>query len=345
MSDPIQAPAPRYARWASPLLNDPRDVAFVALMMQCGAVAAAGVGLFFADRWFWWFALAYWAVMAVAVLDRFTLMLHCTSHRKLFKPRYAALNQVVPWLLGPFFGQSPETYFAHHMDMHHVEGNLWADLSSTMRFQRDRIGQWLRYWVRFMFVGVFDLAGYFARKGQRRLLRRVIVGEVTFWTVVVVLLSVNPRATAVVFLAPVLLMRTLMMAGNWAQHAFVCAAEPGNSYRSSLTCLNTRYNRRCFNDGYHTLHHEEPRCHWTDHPVRYQAGLAESGRQDAVVFDGVDFFQVWLLLMTGRWQRLARAFVRLPGAPQRSDAEVIAFLKSRTRPIEEPRRPAVARAA
>jgi hypothetical protein len=335
ISDPTRAPSPWYARWAAPLLNDARDVALVALMMQCSVLAAAGVGLFFVDRWFWWLAAGYWAAVATVVLDRFTLMLHCTSHRQLFKPAHGYLNQVIPWLLGPFFGQTPETYFAHHMGMHHLEGNLWADLSSTMPYQRDRLDHWLRYWGRFMLIGVFDLAGYFARKKQRRLLRRVLVGEGAFWTTMVVLLFVNPRATAVVFLAPVLVMRTLMMAGNWAQHAFVCAAQPGNSYRSSITCLNTRYNRRCFNDGYHALHHEEPRCHWTDHPVHYQAGLAEYGRQDAVVFQGVDFFQVWLLLMAGRWQRLARAFVRLPGAPARTDAEVIAFLRSRMAPIAE----------
>jgi hypothetical protein len=37
--------------------------------------------------------------------------------------------------------------------------------------------------------------------------------------------------------------------------------------------------------------------------------------------------------MTGRFRRLARAFVRLPGAPERSESDVIAFLKSRLEPI------------
>ena len=332
--DPRLAPAPRYARWAAPLLNDPRDVTFVALMMQCAAVAAAGVALYFAGRWFWWLAPAYWAALAGVVLDRFTLMLHCTSHRQLFKPRFAILNQVIPWVLGPFLGQTPETYFAHHMGMHHLEENLAGDLSSTLRFRRDRIGDWLRYYGRFLFLGVPDLAAYFARKGQRRLLRRIVLGEGIYWAAMLVLLLVNPRATLVVFLAPLLLMRTLMMAGNWAQHAFICAEQPANPYRSSITCVNTRYNRRCFNDGYHALHHEKPRCHWTEHPVRYQGAQAEYGRQDAIVFDGLDFFQVWLLLMVGGWKRLGRAFVRLPGAPERTDAEVIAFLKGRVRPIE-----------
>lgn len=318
---------------------------FVALMMQCGVLAAAGVGLFLVrGPWFWWLVPAYGVALFAGLVDRFTLMLHCTSHRQLFKPRYAFANQIIPWVLSPFLGQTPETYFAHHMGMHHVEENLEGDLSSTMRFRRDRLGDWLLYWGRFMTVGVFDLSRYFSRRGKRRLLRRVVLGEGLYWAAMGVLLLVNPAATFVVFLLPFLVMRTMMMAGNWAQHAFLSAEHPDEPLRSSITCVETRYNRRCFNDGYHALHHVVPRCHWTEHPVEFERNLAEYGRNDAVVLRGVDFFQVWFLLMTGNWPRLARAFVRLPGAPARTDAEAIAFLKTLVLPIEAARsRPRPAR--
>ena len=332
-SDPRWAEAPFYARWAVPFLDDRRDVVFVALMMQCGLVAAAGVGLFFAGRWFWWLAPAYLVILFAGVIDRFTLMLHCTSHRPLFRGAHPLADLVIPWVLGPFMGQTPGTYFAHHIGMHHAEENGPGDLSSTERFQRDRFGHWLRYWGRFMSVGLFDLVGYFRRTGRRRLLRRVIVGEAVYWTAIAVLAVVNPKATFVVFLLPYLVMRTLMMAGNWAQHAFVRPERSTQPLAASLTCVGTRYNRRCFNDGYHAVHHATPRCHWTDHPAAFEGQLEAYGRNDAVVLEGVDFFQVWLLLMTGRWDRLARAFVRLPGAPARTHDEVVAFLQSRVRPI------------
>jgi fatty acid desaturase len=275
-------------------------------------------------------------LLFAGVIDRFTLMLHCTSHRQLFRPGHALLNRIIPWVLCPFMGQTPETYFAHHMGMHHVEENRPGDLSSTERFRRDRIGAWLAYWGRFMTIGLPELMVYFSRKGKQRLLRRVIVGEGAYWVAIAVLLWVNPRATLVVFLLPYLVMRTLMMAGNWAQHAFIRRDQPGHPMGGSLTCLDTRYNRRCFNDGYHALHHAAPRCHWTEHPVQFETHLEEYGRNDAVVLRGVDFFQVWLLLMTGSWDRLARAFVRLPGAPERTHDETVAFLKSRVYPILTP---------
>jgi fatty acid desaturase len=149
----------------------------------------------------------------------------------------------------------------------------------------------------------------------------------------VVLLVVNPAATFVVFLLPLLVMRTMMMAGNWAQHAFLSQEQPENPLGASITCVGTRYNRRCFNDGYHAVHHVVPRCHWTEHPAEFERNIAEYARNDAVVLEGVDFFQVWFLLMTGNWARLARAFVRLPGAPARTDAEVVAFLRGRVGPF------------
>jgi fatty acid desaturase len=265
--------------------------------------------------------------------DRFILMLHCTSHRQLFRPEHRRLNHVIPWVIGPFFGETPETYFVHHMGMHHPENNLQTDLSSTMRYRRDRLSHWLHYLFSFLSVGPALLAVYHWRKRNQKMLQRMLSGELTFYAVVAVLLAVNWRATLVVFVIPVLLVRTLMMAGNWAQHAFVDAADPANPYKNSITCINTRYNRRCFNDGYHIHHHVKPRCHWSEYPGEFERNKDEYGRQDAIVFDGVDFFQVWAMLMTKQWKGLAKRFVQLPGAPARDEAAIIAFLQSRVEPI------------
>ncbi len=332
--DPRQGDVPAFLRPAAALLGDARDLVFVWLMLKCALVGIAGVALFFAGPHLWYLAPLYWLLLGAWTMDRFILMLHCTSHRPLFKARHRALATIIPWVLGPFHGETPETYFVHHMGMHHREENLGDDLSSTMGYHRDRLSHWLHYWLRFMVLGLWQLAGYHRRKGNTRLLRRLIIGEGAFWLVVAGLLLVNPAATLVVFVGPVVLVRTLMMAGNWGQHAFVCAQQPGNPYRSSITCINTRYNRRCFNDGYHIHHHVQARCHYTELPAELERNLARYGAEDALVFDGLDFFQVWLLLMLKRWRRLARAVVQLPGAPARDESEMIAFLKQRTQPIE-----------
>jgi len=330
VTDPRAAAAPGFLAFARGTLNDPRDVSVVWLMLQCLVVVAAGIALFFVRSVpVIYLAPLHLALLFGALIDRFTLMLHFTSHRPLFNKRFRFLNHVIPWVIGPFFGQTPNSYFAHHMGMHHREENLAPDLSSTMRFQRNRLDHWLRYYLRFMIIGLPELCLYFLRAKRYKLFVRVLIGEGLYWTAIALGLYFAPAPTLIVFVGPLVAMRMLMMMGNWAQHAFICQQHPEDPYRSSITSINTRYNRRCFNDGYHILHHVNPRCHWTEHPIEFEKALPEYAAHDAIVFDGVDYFQIWVCLMFGRWGRLADRFVRLKGAPERSRDDVIAFLKSR----------------
>lgn len=50
------------------------------------------------------------------------------------------------------------------------------------------------------------------------------------------------------------------------------------------------------------------------------------------MFEGVDYFQIWGLLMLKRYDALARRFVDLR-KDKRSHAEIVALLRERTRPI------------
>jgi fatty acid desaturase len=334
IEDPRSGRAWLPVAWATRLLNDPRDAVFVDLMIQCAAVAALGVGLFFTGRYLWYLAPLYWLLGGLWVLDRFILMLHCTSHRPLFRPAFRRLNLIIPWLLGPFFGQTPDSYFVHHLGMHHREGNGRDDASSTMKYRRDRFDHWLRYLCRFQVIGLIDLFRYLRGLRSRKLIVKLVRGEGIFWLSMIALSFVNAPATLAVFVLPVVLVRLLMMIGNWGQHAFVSPADSSNPYRNSITCINTRYNRRCFNDGYHIHHHVDARCHWTEYPAELEANLERYGAEDAVVFQGIDFFGVWLCLMLRRWEVLARAFVHLPTAPRRTDAEVVALLKERLAAIQ-----------
>ncbi|HEY2513234.1 MAG TPA: fatty acid desaturase, partial [Polyangiaceae bacterium] len=268
-------------------------------------------------------------------LDRYILMLHNTSHRALFRPKYRFLNHYIPWVLGPFFGETPETYFAHHLGMHHPENNLGEDLSTTMPYQRDRLSDFLAYYFRFLFLGLKDLFVYLGKKNRPRLQVRMVAGELSFIALSAALLYVNWRATVVVFVAPVLIVRFLMMAGTWGQHAFVDPRAPESPYSNSITCLADRYNRRCFNDGYHIGHHVKANRHWTEMPADFEANRARYAKEGAIVFRGLDFFAVWALLMVRRYDLLARQYVVLDSSNP-SLGEIEQLLRSRTGPLPFP---------
>jgi hypothetical protein len=102
-----------------------------------------------------------------------------------------------------------------------------------------------------------------------------------------------------------------------------------DSLVNSITCINVSYNRRCFNDGYHIGHHLKQNRHWTELPQDFVANRERYRAEGCVVFHGLDFFMVSVLLFLHRYDVLAKRFVRM-GDDTRTDAAIIEFLKSRT---------------
>ncbi|MGE0788478.1 MAG: fatty acid desaturase [Sandaracinaceae bacterium] len=328
---PLTTPAKHGAlsRFFLSLINDERDLPFVWLSIEMSVVIPVCAALFYVPGLLpLWVAPAYWALIFLVYLDRFTLMLHNTSHRRLFKRKFRVLNKWIPWLIGPFMGQSPETYYVHHITMHHSEGNLPNDLSTTMPYQRDSFFDWLKYFGRFFFGILIEMTMYQAKKKRWPLVRTQLVGELGFYALCIGLCFVNLYATLIVFVVPFVVIRILMMIGNWGQHAFVDPDEPNNDYKSSITCINSRYNRRAFNDGYHISHHLVANRHWLEHVPEFEENLDKYIENDAIIFEGLDFFLVSILLFFKRYDTLANHFVELRETPREKD-EIIALMKRR----------------
>jgi len=110
------------------------------------------------------------------------------------------------------------------------------------------------------------------------------------------------------------------MMGNWAQHAFVDQDEPDNDYKNSITCINSSYNRQC-----HIGHHANPNMHWTDMPTDFLKNKQKDINNQAIVFEGLDYNQIWFFLVTKQYA----SFVDI-GNQFETQEDVVALLKSRT---------------
>jgi fatty acid desaturase len=341
-TDPVYSPPAAVNaldRFFLRLINDKRDLPFIHLLIKVGLMLVPlAVLLFlpFITGGFWLLAAGlYLYLNNVTYKGPFGLMLHCSSHRPLFRKKYRVLNLIIPWGLAPFFGQSPETYFAHHIGMHHVENNMADDESSTMPYQRDSGADFTRYFFTFLFTGIYTLAIYHFTKRSKRLCYRTVRGELLFIAFCSTLSFVNWEATLVVFILPFLAFRLVAMAGNWVQHTFICPEQPDNDYRNSITCINVKFNHKCWNDGYHISHHIDPSLHWTEHPVYFRKHMDQFARNRSVIFAGLNFLDIFILLMRKRYDTLANHFVDVGGAFNSND-EVIAHLRSRVAPIPFP---------
>ena len=317
------------------LIRDERDLPFIYFIIKLTLIfIPMAIAAFVIDntQWYWWLLFAVYALGLVYYAGPFILMMHNASHRPLFKPEYKLLNRFIPWGLAPFLGQSPDTYFSHHLGMHHAENNLEEDHSSTMPYDRDSIVDFGKYFGSFLIIGCTEMIFYLKRKNRKKLMNRAIIGEAFFITLCVVTAFINLKASLLVFILPMIIVRFSMMAGNWAQHAFISQDSPENFYQNSITCINSVYNRRCYNDGYHIGHHINPSMHWTDMPGDFQENLDSYIENDAIVFEKIDYFVIWFFLMVKKYDWLAHYFVDI-GNKFKSKDEVMAFLKSRTKKV------------
>lgn len=333
-TDPRWAKPARYnvlERWFLSRMRDERDLIFVRVAGRQSAFLFTAAAVFFAFPQVvtWYVGVAYLVAVLALGMGPFILMLHATEHRALFKREHKLLNAWIPWLLAPFFGQTPKSFFAHHIGMHHVESNRGDDLSNTRPYKRDSFLNWLHYEVRFFLGGTQGLIRYFHTKGRKKYMRTFIKGELAWFVCVGLLMALNWKATLVCFVLPLLAIRVLFMTGNWAQHAFVDVNDPKNEYRNSSTIINCPYNHKCYNDGYHIVHHRKPGLHWSEMAQEFQDNWRTYRDQEAIVFDGVGNNQrVFWFLMTKNYDALERYLWRPPGDTRTKD-ERIALLKAR----------------
>lgn len=325
----------RLDRFFIKLLRDKRDLSFVYQTIRLTLFMVPLAVLIYMQivpEFLWWAMSVLYILLFMELKGPYGLMLHCTSHRKMYKKKFGYLNKYVPWVLGLFFGQTPDTYFSHHLGMHHRENNLAPDESTTMPYQRDSYKDFLRYYVDFFFLGIYKLCIYFIRNKRKKLFIKSLRGELIYIALITALAFFNLAATLVIFIIPLIITRLIMMVGNWTQHAFVCPEDPGNSYKNSITCINIRYNHRCYNDGYHTNHHIQPSLHYTDHPLVLKENLDKYAANRALIFDGLDFGGIFFNLMFKRYDKLAAHVVNINNTFS-SDAEIIAIMKKRTQCI------------
>lgn len=320
-----------YERFWLKYINDKRDLPFIHLLTAIHILVIPTAIILYTPLltgWYWWLAyIPYFYISQMYFKGRFGLMLHCICHRKLFKKAYTWLFHYVIWFVCPFFGHTPETYFAHHMGMHHVENNMVDDASSTLPYQRDSLRSFLAYVGRFLILGFRDTFMYFFSRKRKKFYMRLTYGEMSFYLFCIGMCFVNLQATMMIFIVPFIFARIVMMLGNWTQHAFVNLQ---NLEDNTINCINTKYNQTCWNDGYHAIHHVRPAMHYTEIPGEFLKIKDKLAEEKVLIFDGVHYLHLFIWLMTKNYDKMADNLVNVNNMFA-SKEEAIALMKERTK--------------
>lgn len=334
ITDPVYTPKDTYSwyeRFWFRFMSDKRDFPFIMLLTKIHLLVLPAAVILYTpllQSWYWWLLyVPYFYVSQMMFKGPFGLMLHCISHRKLFKKEYTWMYHWTIWVICPFFGHTPETYFVHHMAMHHVENNMPEDRSSTLPYQRDSLLGFFSYYTRFFLMGFTDTFMYMFDHNRKKFYMRLTWGELMFYVALIGLSFVNFYATLFVFIIPFVFARFVMMLGNWTQHAFVDLEDPEDN---TINCINTPYNHKCWNDGYHAIHHVRPAMHYTDIPGEFLRLQDEIAKKKILVFDGVHYLHIFIWLMTKNYDKLADNLVNINNTFA-SKEEAIAVMKARTK--------------
>ena len=160
LTDPVCYPENKFRKYRKiglELIYDKRDLPFIYLLTYVHFTVILPAILLYTSLFkgqIWWIVIIpYFFLSQFYYKGRFGLMFHCICHRKIFKKKYQLIYTYVTWCVAPFFGHSPESYFSHHIGMHHIENNMPQDSSCTMGYQRDSFKAFLKYYFKFLLFG------------------------------------------------------------------------------------------------------------------------------------------------------------------------------------------------
>ncbi|KAI6091246.1 hypothetical protein F4821DRAFT_226782 [Hypoxylon rubiginosum] len=327
-----------YIKWAQGIARHPSDVVMIThLILYFTTSIPSAIWLYY--HFTYLHGILHFALQFY-YLGTYTLMMHQHIHGGGILNKKSSLihlfDVAFPYITDPLMGHTWNTYYYHHVKHHHVEGNGPDDLSSTLRYQRDDVWHFLHYVGRFYFLIWFDLPRYFLRKGRRTSALKTFFWEISNYLTLFTLYKINARPTFFVFLLPLMLLRAGLMVGNWGQHALVDPDEPDSDYRSSITLIDVPSNRYCYNDGYHTSHHLNPRRHWREHPVHFLEKKGTYGAEHALVFHGIDYLEITIRVLLKHYDYLAARLVPIGDRQMAmTPAERADLLRSCTRRFSE----------
>lgn len=235
-----------YVAWAERIVRRRADVVFLThLGYYCATIIPSAFYLYY--RFSWPHAACHW-LLETYYAGPFTLLLHNHIHNNgLMVPKYAWLDHAFPYLLGALLGHTPNSYYYHHVKHHHVEENGPDDLSSTIRYQRDELFDFLSYLGRFLALVWIELPLYFFQRHKYALAFKSLLSEASSMAAMYWMAKYDFHPTLFVFLIPLIQMRIFMMVGNWGQHALVDEIEPNSKFRSSITLIDSQVSLPCYN--------------------------------------------------------------------------------------------------
>ncbi len=190
---------------------------------------------------------------------------HVHNHSPAF--RHRTLNHLLSYWSMFFYGVPPYlAWIANHNQNHHKYGNGPGDATSTWRYTNRHN---LFTAVAYPFINIYHqspVVNAFIAKSYRErrwMFWHVVAQHLLIAAVVVAGVLTDPQAVLFAFVYPWALGLFTILYLNYSQHVH---CDPYDRYNHSRNFTGWWINRLLFNQGYHTVHHDQPGLHWSRLP-------------------------------------------------------------------------------
>lgn len=315
-------------KWGQKLLRDPRNSPFLPHMLWlCTWIPA--LFLYAAYRHttygFEWIFFFIYHFLRIGPRFRFFAHLHVLVHREghevqgLFKPEYWYLNYwPMQWLVGPFFGQVPNSYGVAHNKIHHRYDNGLDDVHTNLDLDRTKFSSYVIFVPRFlMYWAGFSPLVYFINNEEYVLARKMAKGML-YHTLLFAVVAYWNFTFAIAYLAFPFFEAVIFFSGiAYLWHCWVDPKDPYNPYVTSVTIVDGHDN--IWNEDYHVIHHDNISVHWSLAKEFYEEHKAEYAANGATIFQDTEEGRMLFFMLTGNWDELAKSYVDLNGKMTHED--------------------------
>ncbi len=224
----------------------------------------------------------------------------------------------------------PGNYPVGHVRVHHKFDNGPEDLTSTMGLDRGSFSGWLKYRQQFLlFWSGASVVTYFLHRKRRDAAWIQGRGMLLFYGLILAVTAWRWEIGFAYLILPHIIIINFISAINFTWHMFIDPADPGNVYTNSICILDAQQD--VWNEAHHISHHALPQALWTRMPDHFRDERAQYVAHRANIFRDTQVFEIFVLCLAGRVDKLADKFVDLSGSLSRE--EIIALLRDRLRPV------------
>jgi len=232
--------------------------------------------------------------------------------------------------VGLFWGNVPWNFTTSHIYIHHrLDGGI-GDTFYEWDIDRTSLSDFMLYVHRiFMHMIGYSSIKFFLANGLKSKSDQLLWGIITYWSVIVVILTIthSPMFVFWLMIQPLLCMTYFLALINIGFHGFLEFDEHGNHVPTVNSTTIIDGEDDLFGEDDHMAHHYYTNVYFRNLPTHQKSKIDDFKRTKASVFQKISIVELSIFILLNLWDKVADHYVDYTGKLSRQ--EIIDMLVKR----------------